>query len=260
MTPARLTFLIFCSVELASCLPIALKGFYNFCSVLLRNLIYISNRPENKDDNMCGRFALVTDLKNIQKNFNIQNIMCAYRPGRNIMPGRLIPAVIRHNGKNILVCFRWGLIPSWSKDPSIAGKLINARAETVERKPSFKDAFGKRRCLIVADGFYEWKREGHGKTPFYYDLKSGRPFGFAGLYETWISPDKKKINTCTIITTAANELIAPVHDRMPVILTDDQGRVWLDSGAVADIKSVLKPYPAGEMNSRPGIDPEEGCS
>jgi putative SOS response-associated peptidase YedK len=173
------------------------------------------------------------------------------------VPNQSVPAVIRHNGINQLVCFRWGLIPSWSKDPSIASKLINARAETVDKKPSFKDAFKKRRCLIVADGFYEWKREGNKKMPLYFYLKSGRPFGFAGLYETWISPDKKEINTCVIITTAANELIAPDHDRMPVILSNDQERVWLDSDVVdvPGLLSILKPYPAEEMNYKPGIGP-----
>ena len=199
---------------------------------------------------MCGRFVLISDLKNIQKNFNIQDISCEYQPSWNIVPNQLIPAVINHEGINQLVCFRWGLFPSWSKDPSIAKKLINARAETVDKKPSFRDAFKKRRCLIVADGFYEWKREGKSKMPLYFYLKSGRPFGFAGLYETWISPDKKEINTCVIITTAANELIAPVHDRMPVILSNDQEKVWLESDAydVSGLKSILKPYPANEMN------------
>jgi putative SOS response-associated peptidase YedK len=206
---------------------------------------------------MCGRFVLVTDLKNIQKNLNIQHISCEYQPSWNIMPNQLIPAVIHRNGVNELVSFRWGLIPSWSKDPSIANKLINARAETLDQKPSFRDAFKKRRCLIVADGFYEWKKEGNKKMPLYYYLKSGRPFGFAGLYETWISPDKKGINTCVIITTEANELIVPIHDRMPVILSGDQEKTWLESGAVdaAALRSVLKPYPSGEMDFRPGIGP-----
>ena len=208
---------------------------------------------------MCGRFVLISDLKNIQKNFNIEDISCEHQPSWNIAPSQSVPVVIRHNGINHLVCFRWGLIPSWSKDSSIANKLINARAETVDQKPSFKDAFKKRRCLIVADGFYEWKREGNKKMPLYYYLKSGRPFGFAGLYETWISPDKKEINTCVIITTAANELIAPVHDRMPVILSNDQEKVWLDSDA-ADISGLksIKPYPAYEMDYKPGIGPHIG--
>jgi putative SOS response-associated peptidase YedK len=173
------------------------------------------------------------------------------------VPNQLIAAVINHGGINQLVCFRWGLIPSWSEDPSIAKKLINARAETVDKKPSFKDAFKKRRCLIVADGFYEWKRESKSKMPLYFYLKSGRPFGFAGLYETWISPDKKEINTCVIITTAANELISPIHDRMPVILSNEQGIVWLDSDMVdvSGLLSILKPYPAEEMDYKHGIEP-----
>ncbi len=206
---------------------------------------------------MCGRFVLVTDLKNIQKHFNIQEVFCQYQPSWNIAPSQLIPAIIHHGGKNLLVCFRWGLIPLWSKDPSIAEKMFNARAETVDQKPSFRDAFKKRRCLIIADGFYEWKKEGRKKMPLYYYLKSGRPFGLAGLYETWLAPDKKEINTCTIITTAANELIAPVHDRMPVILSGDQEKAWLESNATdaANLKSILKPYPAEEMDSRPGIGP-----
>ena len=204
---------------------------------------------------MCGRFVLITDLKNIQKYYDIKNISCEHQPSWNIVPSQSVPVIICHNGINQLVCYRWGLIPSWSKDPSIAEKLINARAETVDKKPSFRDAFKKRRCLIVADGFYEWKREGKSKMPLYFYLKSARPFGFAGLYETWISPDKKEINTCVIITTAANELIAPVHDRMPVILSREQERVWLDSNMVdvSGLLSVLKPYPAGEMDYKPGI-------
>jgi putative SOS response-associated peptidase YedK len=113
--------------------------------------------------NMCGKFVLIIDVKNIQKNFNIQDISCEHQPSWNIVPNQLIPAVINHRGINQLVCFRWGLIPSWSKAPSMANNLINARAETVDKKPSFRDAFKKRRCLIVADGFYEWKREGNKK-------------------------------------------------------------------------------------------------
>jgi putative SOS response-associated peptidase YedK len=206
---------------------------------------------------MCGRFVLISDLKDIQDNFNVQDVLCEHQPNWNIAPAQLVPVVICHNGSNQLVCYRWGLIPSWSKDPSIAGMLINARAETVDQKPSFRDAFKKKRCLIVADGFYEWKNEANGKEPLYFYLKSGRPFGFAGLYETWKSPDKKKINTCVIITTSANELIKPFHDRLPVILSKDKERVWLDSD-VADVSallSILKPYPPDEMNYKVGMGP-----
>jgi putative SOS response-associated peptidase YedK len=206
---------------------------------------------------MCGRFVLISDLKNIQKDFDIQNILCGHQPSWNITPAQSVPAIIRHNGNNQLVSYRWGLIPSWSKDPSIANKLINARAETVDKKPSFRDAFKKRRCLIVADGFYEWKKEGKSKVPLYFYLKSGRPFGFAGLYETWISPGKKEISTCAIITIDANELVKPIHDRMPVILSKDKERVWLDSDVV-DVSaalSILKAYPAEEMHYKSGMGP-----
>jgi len=210
-----------------------------------------------EDEVMCGRFVLITDLKNIQKKFNIQEVSCEHQPSWNIVPNQSVPAVIHYNGVNQLVCFRWGLIPSWSKDQSVANKLINARAETVDKKPSFKDAFKRKRCLIIADGFYEWKREGKSKTPLYFHLKSNLPFGFAGIYETWISPDKKEIKTCVIITTAANDLIATVHDRMPVILSGEQEKVWLESDAskISDLLSLLKPFPAEEMNFKKGIGP-----
>ncbi len=206
---------------------------------------------------MCGRFVLISDLKTIQNDFDIQDIFCEHQPSWNIAPTQSVPVIIRHNGNNQLVSYRWGLIPSWSKDTSIANKLINARAETVDKKPSFRDAFKKRRCLIVADGFYEWQKEGKSKVPQYFYLKSGRSFGFAGLYETWTSPDNKQINTCTIITTDANELIKPIHDRMPVILPKDQERVWLDSNVmdVSALVTILKAYPAEEMNYKSGMGP-----
>ena len=206
---------------------------------------------------MCGRFVLVTDLKNIQKNFNIQEMSCQDQPNGDIRPKQFIPAIINQEGMNKLVCFRWGLIPSWSKDPSMASRLINARSETVDKKPSFRDAFQKRRCLIVADGFYEWKKEDNRKVPFYFYLKSNRPFGFAGLYEKWMSSDKEEINTCTIITTTANELVAPVHDRMPVILSKEEEQVWLNGKMIdsSRLLSLLKPYPAADMDFKPGIGP-----
>lgn len=149
---------------------------------------------------MCGRFVLQTDLSRIIESFEIQKVACDYRPSNNIFPGQHIIAVV-HDTMNRLVEFKWGLIPWWSKDPSIGNRMINARAETVEEKPAFRQAFKKRRCLIVADGFYEWQKVGKAKKPLYFSLKSGNPFGFAGLHETWTSPDQQEINTCTIITT-----------------------------------------------------------
>jgi len=197
---------------------------------------------------MCGRFVLLTDLSEITESFNIQEIACDYKTGKNISPGQLVTAVVQED-KNHLVNFRWGLIPSWAKGPSIGSRMFNARAETVAEKPSFISAFKKRRCLIIADGFYEWQKPGKGKNPFYFSLQSGRPFGFAGLYESWESPDKKQIQTCTIITTAANELILPVHDRMPVILPKDKESIWmnLENQNEGALLSLLKPYSSEGM-------------
>jgi putative SOS response-associated peptidase YedK len=198
---------------------------------------------------MCGRFVLLTDLKSITESFNIKNVTCEYRSGNNISPGQQIVAVLRKDNQNSLGTFRWGLIPAWTKDASIGNKMFNARAETIAEKPSFRDAFPKRRCLIPADGFYEWQKLGKMKTPFLFSLKSGKPFGFAGLYETWISPDRRQINTCTIITTEPNELIKPIHDRMPVILTKDKEALWIDyeNQNQKELLSVLQPYPVEDM-------------
>ena len=207
---------------------------------------------------MCGRFALVSDLAAIEEDFDIQKVYHDFKPNWNISPGQYIPAVIHREGQNILESFLWGLIPSWAKDPSIGQKLINARAETVHQKPSFKNAFQKNRCLIFADGFYEWKKDGRKKIPLYFYLRSKQPFGIAGLYETWVSPEKKQVHTCTIITTDANKLIQPAHDRMPVIIPKERERTWL-SDELEDkivLLSVLKPYPADEMDYKIGMGPK----
>ena len=206
---------------------------------------------------MCGRFALISEAAAIAERFDVRDGYYDFKPEWNITPGQHIGAVIRREGRNYLVPLLWGLIPSTAKDPSIGYKLINARAETIDVKPSFRSAFSKRRCLIVADGFYEWKKVGTKKVPLYFHLKSKEPFGLAGLYETWTSPDKKEVISCAIITTEANELIAPIHDRMPVIVPKKDERVWI-SDSMADravLLSILKPYPAEEMDYRSGMGP-----
>ena len=200
---------------------------------------------------MCGLFILLTDLSLITESFNVQDVACEYRPyrpGRHISPGQQVAAVI-HDEKNRLVNFRWGLIPSWAKDLSMGNRMFNARAETLSEKPSFKNAFKKRRCLIIADGVYEWQKLGKVKKPLYFSLKSGRPFGFAGLHETWVSPDHQPIHTCTIITTEPNELIKPIHDRMPVMVPKEREAFWIDpdNQNQKDLLSILKPYPSEEM-------------
>jgi len=204
---------------------------------------------------MCGRFILLTDLSRIVQDFDIQDVACDYKPSHNTFPGQQIIAVV-HDNVNRLVGFKWGLVPSWAKDPSIGSRMINARAETIAEKPSFRSAFRKRRCLIVADGFYEWKKEDRHKTPMHICLKSGEPFGFAGLYEHWMSPEGQSVNTCTIITTAANKLIMPIHDRMPVILSREAESEWIAPGNVdADrLVSMLQPCPAEGMAMK-AIDP-----
>lgn len=197
---------------------------------------------------MCGRFILLTDLSVIVESFGIAETACRYRTSNNISPGQPIAAVIQDDTTR-LVNTRWGLIPSWAKDPSIGNRMFNARAETVAEKPSFKKAFQNRRCLIIADGFYEWQKMGKVKKPFYFSLKSGQPFGFAGLYDTWMSPERKPISTCTIITTQPNELVRSIHDRMPVIIPKDKEKSWIDPANDNQemLLSLLKPYPAEEM-------------
>ena len=205
---------------------------------------------------MCGRFVLVTDLTKIMEEFSIGNMVSAFQPNWNISPGQHIHAVVQRDGKNILESFLWGLIPPWAKDSSIGNKMFNARAETIAEKPSFKNAFQKRRCLIPADGFYEWQKLEKMKKPFRFSLKSEKPFGLAGLYETWISPEKKQINTCTIITTDSNELIQSIHNRMPVIVKKELEDFWIDpdNNNKEGLLAILKPYSSEEMTISP-VDP-----
>lgn len=204
---------------------------------------------------MCGRFILLTDLSVIVESFHIGEVAVKYKPGGNISPGQQISAVIRDEAVNKLVEFRWGLIPSWAKDPAIGNKMFNARCETVADKPSFRSAFKKCRCLIIADGFYEWSKVEKKKIPYRFALKSGETFGFAGLFESWLSPENKAVNTCTIITTAANELLRPIHDRMPVIVSKDKEALWIDPSVrdQRELEAILKPYPPGEMKMAEGF-------
>ena len=198
---------------------------------------------------MCGRFVLITDLSVIAEEFEVHDMSVHFSPSHTVSPGQHIPALIRQDNQNMMVTYLWGLIPSWAKDPSIGANLFNARAETVAEKPSFKNAFLHRRCLIPADGFYEWKMEGKKKIPYSFSLKTGVPFVFAGLHEKWIAPDKKTVETCTIITTQANGVVEPIHDRMPVIVPKESQTLWLETqnNDVSKLQDVLKPYPADEL-------------
>lgn len=157
------------------------------------------------------------------------------------------------DGNRTLEMMHWGLIPSWSKDPSIGSRMINARAETVSEKPSYRSAFKRRRCLVVADGFYEWKKTADGKQPYYLRLGSGEPFGFAGLWESWSMEGGEKLCSATIITTEPNKVAAEVHNRMPVILPPDLYSAWLepDNDDREELLSMLTAYPAEEMKAYP---------
>jgi putative SOS response-associated peptidase YedK len=201
---------------------------------------------------MCGRFVREKSIPVIAAEFGVDQISTDLEPSYNIAPTQRVAAVI-NDGQKQLVAFQWGLIPSWADDPKIGNKLINAKSETITEKASFRNAFKKRRCLIVADGFFEWQKIGQAKRPVYIHLKSGKPFGFAGLYETWKSPEGEPIATCTIITTEANEIIKPIHDRMPVIIAKEARDLWIDPG-VKDreaLLELLKPYPSDEMETWP---------
>lgn len=198
---------------------------------------------------MCGRYTLKTPTNVLTELFEIEEYPSALNPSYNIAPTQEVAAVVEEDDKRKLEMFHWGLIPSWAKDPAIGNKMINARAETASEKPSFRSAFKKRRCLILADGFYEWQKTDSGKQPFYIHMKDGSPFAFAGLWEAW--KNGEEISSCTIITTDANDLMNEIHHRMPVILPPENYGVWLDPDfdEKEPLMDLLKPYPSDEMEA-----------
>ncbi len=204
---------------------------------------------------MCGRFTLTADPADLQAAFSWVNFGNAkLTPRYNIAPTQPIP-VVTNTGLNTLDFFSWGLVPFWAKDPSIGSRMINARAETLAEKPSFKNAFKRRRCLILADGFYEWQKIPNEKVkiPTYIHLKDKKPFAFAGLWEEWNSSDGSQILSATIITTEPNELIAPVHNRMPVILPEATYEQWLTPSEInpQNLSTFLRPFTAIQMETYP---------
>jgi len=168
-------------------------------------------------------------------------------------PPRQIAAVFESDGIRTLARFQWGLVPSWAKDPAIGTRMINARAESIAEKPGFRTAFTRRRCLIPASGFYEWRKDPMGKQPMYVGLRSKEPFGMAGLYEHWSGPAGMELDTCAIITTTPNRLMEPVHPRMPAIIPGKQRATWLDplNEDRDRLRALLKPYPAEAMEAYP---------
>ena len=203
---------------------------------------------------MCGRFTLFEADNILSKEFGVSGIP-PLSPRYNISPSQPVAAVRATpagSGRE-LALLRWGLIPSWSKDPAIGNRLINARAETAREKPSFRNAFRRHRCLIPTNGFYEWQRQERGKQPYFVRMRDDRLFAFAGLWDRWESPDKGVIETCTILTTAANAVLAPIHDRMPVILPPAEYAQWLDPGLLDtdSLGPLLVPFPAEDMLAFP---------
>ena len=179
---------------------------------------------------MCGRFAGFTTVENLQEHFPIDVADIQVTPNYNIAPTQEILVIARHEKKNHLLKYHWGLVPFWAKDLSIGTKLINARSETAATKPSFRNAFKKRRCLIPANGFYEWKGSKGKKQPMFLTLPDGNPFAFAGLWEVWDNKGKEETQyrSCTVLTREASESVKPIHHRMPVILKPEAFDAWLD--------------------------------
>ncbi len=202
---------------------------------------------------MCGRFALIVDASVLADVFDVDPPR-ELQPRFNIAPTQTVP-IIRAGKETPRECalVRWGLIPSWAKDEKMGARMINARGETVAEKPSFRSAVKTRRCLIPADGFYEWVRTEDGKQPHYVHFSDGRPFAFAGLWERWSKGEGEPLDTCTIITTAPNGLISGLHDRMPVILPADRFAEWLEPTPLPPerLHDLLVPHPADGMEAYP---------
>ena len=203
---------------------------------------------------MCGRFTLTVNPADLQDTFSDFNFPAKFAPRFNIAPSQPVLA-IPNDEKYTADFFVWGLIPMWAKDPEIGNRLINARGETLAEKPSFRGSYRHKRCLILSDGFYEWKTFGSRKTktPYYIHMQNRKPFAIAGLWDHWESPDGSSIKTCTIITTTPNELMESIHDRMPVILHPRDYAKWLNPAPQTpeSLQPLIKPFPADAMTAHP---------
>jgi putative SOS response-associated peptidase YedK len=203
---------------------------------------------------MCGRFTLTDPDADLAVQFNLPEIP-DMAPRYNIAPTQPVAAVRIGAGTETreLVLLRWGLIPFWAKDLKIGARMINARSETVAEKPAFRAAFRKRRCLVVADGFYEWQKQNGAKQPFLIRLQDAQPFAFAGLWEHWKGPDDTVVESCTLLTTQPNALLKPIHNRMPVILHPRDYDLWLDPEVqeAGSLRQLFHPYPPDDMDAYP---------
>ncbi len=203
---------------------------------------------------MCGRFTLTVDPADLKEEFQDYTFPSQFAPRFNIAPSQPILA-IPNDGKNTADFFVWGLIPSWAKEPDVGNRLINARGETLAEKPSFRGSYKYKRCLILADGFYEWKAEPgtKTKTPYFIHMKDRKPFAFAGLWDEWNGSDGSQVKSCTIVTTDPNELMTSIHNRMPLILKPEDYTQWLDTSprTPESLQPLIKPFPADKMSAYP---------
>jgi putative SOS response-associated peptidase YedK len=221
---------------------------------------------------MCGRYRLSRRKQIIEEHFDALSGEEDWSPRYNVAPTQPIPVIRQHPKEPVreLSLMRWGLIPSWAKDSSAAARMINARSETASTKSAFRDALKSRRCLIPADGFYEWKRNGKTRQPYCFEVNEGKLFAFAGIWDRWKDPSGQWVKSCSILTTTPNAVISPVHDRMPVILDPDSHDLWLDPGMTnaAATSELLKPFDGRLMRCSPvsarvncvANDDEECCA
>lgn len=211
--------------------------------------VYLSIHFYGKGAAMCGRFAQKSPRAKITKKFKVEEVP-PLAERYNVAPTQAVLAIRESSGVREAAFFKWGLVPSWARDAGIGNKLINARSETVTEKPSFRGAFARRRVLVPADGFFEWSRRGDSKRPFYFHMRGGEPFAIAGLWERW-EGECGPLETCTLLTTEANELLAPYHDGMPVILRPEDYDVWLDADAHRPdlLTQLLRPYTYEAMSA-----------
>lgn len=202
---------------------------------------------------MCGRFTLTLDPVVLREAFDLGEMPPDWIPRYNIAPSQPVAVIADAKTRNVDF-MRWGLVPSWAKDISIGDRLINARSETLAEKPSFRSALAKRRCLILADGFFEWKKSENKSgpsMPFYIQMEDKSPFAFAGLWEIWHAPGGDVLKSCTIVTCEPNARVAPIHNRMPVIFNPKDAWVWLEERPVTELTGLLKPYHAEDMVAIP---------
>ena len=202
---------------------------------------------------MCGRYTITITADSAREDLGLTGMPEGYQPRYNVAPTQPV-AIVADAEERKAEWMRWGLIPPWAKDASIGSRLINARSETLIEKPSFRNAFAKRRCLILADGFYEWQKSGTPGVrpqPYYFKRADGKPFAFAGVWENWRSPEGEAVRSCALITTRANKLVKPVHERMPVMLSGVDMWAWLEETDTGFLMALLHPYPEEEMTAFP---------